>query len=51
MESVRLSFLVNRPKAEPGFRAERQEMDGRALRYITISYAADRPEGHRYTQS
>src|SRR5437868_11874904 len=27
-ESVRLSFLVNRQKAEPGFRLERQEMDG-----------------------
>jgi hypothetical protein len=48
-ESVRLSFLVNRPKAEPGFRLERQTR--RALRNTTSSYAADRPEGHRYTQS
>ena len=27
-ESVRLSFIVNRPKEEPGFRLDRQEVDG-----------------------
>ena len=47
-ESVRLSFIVNRPKEEPGFRLERQEADGRNIRYTTTSYAADRPEGERY---
>ncbi|ABD86890.1 ribulose-bisphosphate carboxylase small chain [Rhodopseudomonas rhenobacensis] len=47
-ESVRLSFIVNRPKEEPGFRLERQESDGRNTRYTTKSYAVDRPEGRRY---
>lgn len=47
-ESVRISFIVNRPKVEPGFRLERQEGPGRVLRYATASYAVDRPEGERY---
>jgi ribulose-bisphosphate carboxylase small chain len=48
-ESVRLSFIVNRPAEEPGFRLERQEIDGRRIRYTTKPYAADRPAGTRYT--
>ncbi len=47
-ESVRLSFIVNRPAEEPGFRLERQETVGRNTRYTTLSYAADKPAGHRY---
>jgi len=47
-ESVRISFLVDRPTEEPGFRLNRREGPGRALRYTTESYAADRPEGQRY---
>jgi ribulose-bisphosphate carboxylase small chain len=47
-ESVRLSFIVNRPKEEPGFRLDRQESIGRNIRYATRAYAADRPEGERY---
>jgi ribulose-bisphosphate carboxylase small chain len=47
-ESVRLSFIVNRPKEEPGFRLDRHEVAGRNIRYTTTSYAADRPEGRRY---
>src|SRR3979490_2254434 len=47
-ESVRLSFIVNRPKEEPGFPLERHEVDGRNIRYTTKSYAVDRPEGMRY---
>ena len=47
-ESLRLSFIVNRPKEEPGFRLDRHEMAGRNIRYTTTSYAADRPEGRRY---
>ena len=47
-ESVRLSFIVNRPKDEPGFRLERHEVGGRNIRYTTKSYAVDRPEGGRY---
>ena len=47
-ESQRLSFIVNRPKQEPGFRLERHEVNGRNIRYTTTSYAVDRPEGVRY---
>jgi ribulose-bisphosphate carboxylase small chain len=47
-ESTRLSFIVNRPKVEPGFRVVRQETDGRNVRYTVESYAVDRPEGNRY---
>ncbi len=50
-ETVALSFLVNRPKREPGFRLDRQECGGRAIRYTIHSYAADRPEGERYPGS
>ena len=47
-ETVALSFLVNRPRREPGFRLDRQEVSGRAIRYTIHSYAADKPEGERY---
>jgi ribulose-bisphosphate carboxylase small chain len=47
-ESTRLSFIVNRPKSEPGFRVVRQETAGRSVRYTIESYAVDRPEGSRY---
>ena len=47
-ESVKVSFIVNRPAEEPGFALERDEGAGRNMRYRTRSYAADRPEGRRY---
>ena len=47
-ESTRLSFIVNRPPSEPGFRVVRQEIAGRSIRYTIESYAVDRPEGSRY---
>ncbi|MDB5396817.1 MAG: cbbS [Rhodospirillales bacterium] len=47
-ESVRLSFIVGRPKDEPGFRLTRQEGAGRTIHYTTQPYAVDRPEGERY---
>ena len=47
-ESVKLSFMVNRPADEPGYRLERQEAQGRVVRYTTKPYAADRPAGARY---
>ena len=47
-ETPRMSYLVNRPKVEPGFALERQEIEGRSIRYTTRSYATDRPEGERY---
>ena len=47
-ETVRLSFLVNRPKHEPGFQVLRQEGPGRRIRYTVHSYATDKPKGERY---
>ncbi|MBS7456600.1 ribulose bisphosphate carboxylase small subunit [Coralloluteibacterium stylophorae] len=48
VESPRMSYIVNRPAEEPGFRLTRQDADGRAQRYAITAYAADRPEGERY---
>ncbi len=48
VESVTMSYIVNRPKNEPGFRLERHETDGRTMRYTIHSYATDKPEGERY---
>lgn len=47
-ESVRLSFLVNRPKDEPGFRLIRQDAEGRAQHYGLVPHALDRWEGRRH---
>jgi ribulose-bisphosphate carboxylase small chain len=47
-ESIRLSFIVNRPASEPGFRLDRREGAGRLMRYSTHSYATERPAGERY---
>lgn len=33
VESVTMSFIVNRPKVEPSIRMTRTEIDGRAIRY------------------
>jgi ribulose-bisphosphate carboxylase small chain len=44
-----LSFIVNRPQVEPGFRLIRTEEAGRTVRYSIESYAVQaRPEGARY---
>jgi ribulose-bisphosphate carboxylase small chain len=47
-ETVRLSFIVQRPAEEPGFALERQEGAGRTQRYALRSYATVRPAGQRY---
>ena len=47
-ESVKLSFIVNRPAEEPGFRLKRTEDKGRNIKYSTEGYSSDRPEGERY---
>jgi ribulose-bisphosphate carboxylase small chain len=47
VESIAMSFIVNRPAREPGFALERQEGPGRTMRYTIRSYSADRPEGER----
>lgn len=48
VESIVMSFIVNRPKEEPGFMLERQEVNGRSMHYTTRGYAADKPENQRY---
>ena len=48
VESPKMSYLVNRPKNEPGFGLVRQETDGRNIRYTIHSYATDKGEGERY---
>ena len=48
VESIAMSFIVNRPAEEPGFGVVRQEIDGRSIRYTVHSYATDRPETQRY---
>ena len=47
-ESLRLSFITDRPEEEPGFRIERQETNGRSVRYTAHAYAADKPSCARY---
>jgi hypothetical protein len=46
-----LSFIVNRPVQEPGFRLLRQEVEGRNLRYTTHADASELPEGKRYNSA
>ena len=48
VESVTMSYIVNRPKVEPGFGLVRTETEGRTMRYAIHSYATDKAEGERY---
>lgn len=48
VESMQLSFIVHRPKQEPGYGVTRQETNGRNIRYTIHSYATDKPSGSRY---
>jgi ribulose-bisphosphate carboxylase small chain len=48
-ETIRLSFIVNRPAEEPGFHLAREDGPGRTVRYTTRAYATDRPSGRRYS--
>jgi ribulose-bisphosphate carboxylase small chain len=50
VESLAMSFLVQRPAQEPGFALERQEVHGRSMRYTVRSYATGRPESERYAE-
>jgi len=49
-QTTALSFIVNRPAREPGFRLDRQEGADRQVHYSTHAYALDRPEGSRYSE-
>lgn len=48
VETITMSFIVNRPPNEEGFMLERQEVNGRSVRYTVRGYGANRPEGERY---
>ncbi len=41
-ESVRMSYLVQRPEYEPGFELIRQDVGGRSVRYTLRSHATSR---------
>jgi ribulose-bisphosphate carboxylase small chain len=47
-QTTALSFIVNRPADEPGFRLDRTEAHDRVIRYSLHPYAAARPAGRRY---
>ena len=48
VETIAMSFMVNRPATEPGFGLVRQEVNGRSMHYTVHSYGTDKPEGERY---
>lgn len=48
-ESCVMSYIVQRPKEEPGYYLERTEVAGRQLQYTIKSYVTQiKPEGSRY---
>ena len=47
-ETIRMSFLINRPSAEDGFELVRAEGPGRNVNYTIRSYATEKPSGARY---
>jgi ribulose-bisphosphate carboxylase small chain len=49
-QTTALSFIVNRPAHEPGFRLERRVENDRTVRYQLHAYATDRPVGERYAR-
>ena len=49
VESMVMSFLVQRPTNEPGFGLQRTEEAGRTIRYTTFSYSNQHPAGQRYS--
>ena len=47
-QTTAMSFIVQRPADEPGFRLERIAGSDRRQSYALHPYAADRPAGARY---
>jgi ribulose-bisphosphate carboxylase small chain len=47
-ETIRMSFLINRPSTEKGFDLVRAEGPGRNVNYTIRSYATEKPSGARY---
>lgn len=50
-QTTALSFIVQRPAEEPGFRVDRMEERDRVIRYTLHPYATERPEGDRYSRN
>lgn len=50
-ESVRMSFMVQRPAVEPGFELVRSEGPGRSVHYTIRSYSTASPSGARHSLS
>ena len=47
-QTTALSFIVNRPVDEPGFRLDRTDRHDRVISYTLRPYATDDPAGRRY---
>lgn len=47
-QTTALSFIVQRPKSEPGFELVRTETSDRRIQYTMRSYATGYPQGERY---
>jgi len=47
VESPKMSYIVNRPDSEPGYKLIREERNGRSQGYTIVPYATDKPEGER----
>ena len=47
-QTTALSFIINRPEKEPGFRLSRTEAADRQIRYTLSPYSTDKPAGQRY---
>jgi ribulose-bisphosphate carboxylase small chain len=47
-QSSMLSFIVQRPAYEPGFKLERMVDGDRQIRYTIVSYATNAPQDERY---
>jgi ribulose-bisphosphate carboxylase small chain len=50
-QTTALSFIVNRPPEEPGFRIDRLEYSNRQMKYTLHPYSTDEPSGKRYQGS
>jgi ribulose-bisphosphate carboxylase small chain len=48
-QTTALSFIINRPQHEPGFRLERQNSNDRVQRYSIAAYSVDEPQDTRYS--
>lgn len=48
VESPKMSYIVNRPDKEPGYKLIREERYGRNQGYSIVPYSNDKPEGERY---